>query len=140
MAGRNLLKGAKIKGGKVKGYKGGAGMGFVAGVAVGLAAPVVISALAAAARPAALAAFKAGMMLYEKSRETFAEINEIVEDVVAEVRADMQGTSGHVIEAEATPVEEPTAMSDETGAVRMPSPEDVGSGTASKVKGLKRTA
>ena len=133
MAGRNLLKGAKIKGGKVKGYKGGAGMGFAAGLAVGLAAPVLISALAAAARPAALAAFKAGMMLYDKGRETFAEINEIVEDVVAEVRADMQGTGGTVIEAE------PEAV-DETAAVRIAPPEDATTDAASKVKGLKRTA
>ena len=79
-------------------------------------------------------------MLYEKSRETFAEINEIVEDVVAEVRADMQGTGGQVIEGEADTIEESAAVSDKAAAVRIAPPEAATSGAASKVKGLKRSA
>ncbi len=63
------------------------------GVAIGvglLVAPVVIPMIAAAARPVAKAAIKGGMMLYEKGREMCAEVSEVIEDLAAEARAEVQ--------------------------------------------------
>jgi Protein of unknown function (DUF5132) len=69
------------------------------GVAIGvglLVAPVVIPMIADAARPVAKAAIKGGLMLYEKGREMCAEVAEVVEDLAAEARSE--------VEAELVPV------------------------------------
>ncbi len=63
------------------------------GLAIGaglLVAPVVIPVIADVARPVAKAVIKAGFMLYEKSRELFAEASEGMEDLAAEVKSEMQ--------------------------------------------------
>lgn len=63
------------------------------GVAIGvglLVAPVVIPMIAAAARPVAKAAMKGGIMLYEKGREMIAEVSEVVEDLAAEAKSEVQ--------------------------------------------------
>ncbi len=54
------------------------------GVTAGLLAPVVVKA----AQPVVRVAVKAGLLAYEKGRETVAELTETVDDVVAEVKAD----------------------------------------------------
>jgi hypothetical protein len=65
---------------------------FVVGIAAGLAAaviaPLLIPAVKKGARPLAKSLVKGGVMLYEKSREAVAEAGEMMEDVVAEVRAE----------------------------------------------------
>jgi len=53
-------------------------------------APVVLPLVARAARPAVRAVLKAGVIAYEKGRETLAEGREMVNDVVAEVRAELE--------------------------------------------------
>jgi capsid protein len=40
-------------------------------------------------KPAAKAAIKGGLVLYEKGKETFAEVGEVVEDIVAEAKAEL---------------------------------------------------
>jgi hypothetical protein len=63
------------------------------GIAVGaglLVAPVVIPAIAGAARPLLKAVIKGGYMLFEKGRETMAEVYEMAEDIVEEVKAEVE--------------------------------------------------
>jgi hypothetical protein len=89
-------------------FKGSAGKGLAIGIGVAILAPLVLPAVATAARPLARAAIKTGMIFYEKSRETMAEFGEVVEDLVAEARADME--QSHVDEvAEAERIIEQTA-------------------------------
>jgi CO dehydrogenase/acetyl-CoA synthase alpha subunit len=49
----------------------------------------VIPVLANVVKPLAKAALKGGLVLYEKSMETFAETKEVVEDLVAEAKAEI---------------------------------------------------
>ena len=51
--------------------------------------PVLFSTLAPVLRPLARSALRAGVLAYEKGRETFEEMGETVEDVVAEVREEL---------------------------------------------------
>jgi len=63
------------------------------GIAVGaglLVAPVVIPAIAGAARPLLKAVIKGGYMIFEKGRETVAEIYEMAEDIVEEAKAEVE--------------------------------------------------
>ncbi len=55
------------------------------GVGVIILAPAVLPAL----KPIAKAAIKGGLMLYEKGKESFSEVGEVVEDLVAEAKAEM---------------------------------------------------
>ncbi len=63
------------------------------GIALGaglLVAPVVIPAIAGAARPLLKAVIKGGYMVFEKGRETVAEIYEMAEDIVEEAKAEVE--------------------------------------------------
>ncbi|HMK33704.1 MAG TPA: DUF5132 domain-containing protein [Desulfomonilaceae bacterium] len=63
------------------------------GVAVGvglLLAPVVLPMIAAAVKPVAKTAIKYGYMIYEKGTEMLAEVTEVVEDLAAEAKAEVQ--------------------------------------------------
>jgi hypothetical protein len=66
---------------------------IVTGLAIGIGAaivgPTVVPALARVLKPAAKAAIKGGLVLYEKGKETFAEVGEVVEDIVAEAKAEL---------------------------------------------------
>ena len=46
--------------------------------------------IADAAKPAAKAAIKGGLMVYEKGREMWAEVAEVVEDLAAEAKSEVQ--------------------------------------------------
>ena len=66
------------------------------GIAIGIGATVfatavipVLPALAKAARPVARAAIKSGLLLAERGREFMAEASEELEDILAEVKADL---------------------------------------------------
>jgi hypothetical protein len=63
--------------------------GLAIGLGVAAIAPLVASALFGASRPLARAAIKSGLILYEKGREAAAEFAEVVEDLVAEARAEV---------------------------------------------------
>jgi hypothetical protein len=70
-------------------FKGNIVMGLAIGVGAAVLGPVVLPVLAQAAKPLAKAAIKAGMVLYEKGKETVAELGEVVEDIVAEAKAEV---------------------------------------------------
>ena len=64
------------------------------GVGVGIGAAMLVSMVAPAfrgiGRPLAKAAIKSGIQAFDKSRETLAQFRETCEDLVAEVRAEME--------------------------------------------------
>lgn len=78
-----------------------AALGLLIGVGAAVLAPVVLPILASIARPLAKATIKSGLMLYEKGKETLAEAGEMVEDLVAEARAEMaeEQAAGHAVAA-----------------------------------------
>ena len=71
------------------GLKGNIITGLAIGVGTAILAPVVIPMIASIAKPMAKAAIKGGIMLYEKNRELIAEATEVVEDLVAEAKAEL---------------------------------------------------
>lgn len=81
------------------GLKGNILAGLAIGIGASILAPVVIPVIASVAKPLAKAAIKGGIMLYEKGREVAAEAGEVVEDLVAEAKAEMAEA-----EKEAAPV------------------------------------
>jgi hypothetical protein len=78
--------------------------GFAAGVGLSLVTPLVLTALATVARPAARAAIKAGLVLYQRGREKVAEVGEVIEDLVAEAQAELDESHAEshetIVEAE----------------------------------------
>ncbi len=71
------------------GLKGNILTGLAIGIGTSVLAPVVVPVVASIAKPLAKAAIKGGLMLYERGKETFAEVGEMVEDIVAEAKAEM---------------------------------------------------
>ncbi len=69
--------------------RGEAAKGVALGLGIAMVAPVIITSLLGASRPLARAAIKTGLIFYEKTRETFAEVAEVVEDLVAEAQAEV---------------------------------------------------
>jgi hypothetical protein len=70
--------------------KGEAAKGLAIGLGIAVLAPVAMAALSGVGRPFARAVIKSGILLFEKGRETVAEFGEVVEDLVAEARAELQ--------------------------------------------------
>mgnify|MGYP003574277578 FL=1 len=60
------------------------------GLGISVLVPVVVKVLVPIVRPLARSALKAGILAYEKGRETVAELGEVVDDLVAEVHEELQ--------------------------------------------------
>jgi hypothetical protein len=63
------------------------------GLAIGvglLLAPVVIPVVAASMRPLVKAAIRGGYLAYERGREMLEEVSEMAEDLIAEVKSEME--------------------------------------------------
>lgn len=103
-------------------FKGNIVTGLAVGVGVAILAPVIMPVLASVGRPLAKSIIKSGMVLYEKGRETAAELGEVLEDLVAEAKVELEtapvatgAAAGTVMTAgadapeQATPVETGTA-------------------------------
>lgn len=71
------------------GFKGNILTGLTIGLGATILAPVIMPVVAAIAKPLAKAAIKGGVLLYEKGRETVAEVGEVVEDLVAEAKTEI---------------------------------------------------
>jgi hypothetical protein len=71
-------------------FKSDLGKGVLIGLGAVALAPVVLPAVAGVARPFAKAVIKGGLVVYEKGRETAAELGEAVDDPVAEARAELE--------------------------------------------------
>lgn len=92
--------------------KGGKSKGFALGVGVALLAPVAVGVLATVGRPLLKSALKTGLLMYEKGMEKAAELGETLDDMVAEVRAEVD----EELMAGAVGAETATAAQDESGA------------------------
>jgi len=71
------------------GWKGNILNGLAIGIGAALLTPIVIPIVASVVKPLLKAAVKGGIILYEKGRETASEVVEVVEDIVAEAKAEM---------------------------------------------------
>lgn len=71
------------------GLKGNIITGLAIGIGTAVVAPIVLPLLAGIAKPIAKAAIKGGISLYEKGKEQLAETGEILEDIVAEAKAEL---------------------------------------------------
>jgi hypothetical protein len=69
--------------------KGDLGKGIALGIGAALILPAALPALAKAARPWLRSAVKSSVLLLEVGRETLAEASEALEDIVAEVHAEL---------------------------------------------------
>lgn len=78
------------------------------GVAIGLGAALVgvaaIPTVIMVGRPLARVAIKSGLLFLEKGREAMAEATESLEDLVAEVKAELVGTGTEPVVNEAEQV------------------------------------
>ncbi len=63
--------------------------GIAAGVGAVVLAPVLIPPIAKASKPVAKALIKGGIIAYQKSKSAIAETGEVIEDLVAEVKAEL---------------------------------------------------
>jgi hypothetical protein len=89
------------------GLKGNIVTGLAIGIGSSILAPVVIPILASVVKPMAKAAIKGGFLVYQKGLEVAAEAQEVVEDLVAETRAELEeASSGAVAAAGAAEVKE----------------------------------
>ena len=71
------------------GLKGNVVTGLAIGIGAAILAPVIIPLAASIFKPLAKATIKGGITLYEKGQEMVAEAGEVVEDLVAEAKAEL---------------------------------------------------
>jgi hypothetical protein len=71
-------------------FKNNLVVGITAAVAATVLAPVLVPILAVAGRPIAKSLVKGGVILYEKGREKVAGAGEVMEDLIAEVRSELE--------------------------------------------------
>jgi Protein of unknown function (DUF5132) len=71
-------------------FKNGLGGGLAIAVGVVVLGPTVAPALGRALRPLVKGAIKGGIVAYGWGRESFAEMQEYVEDTYAEAQAEME--------------------------------------------------
>jgi hypothetical protein len=95
-------------------FKGDSVKGLAIGLGAAILIPVVLPVVAAVARPLARAAIKTGIMMFEKGRETVAEMSEVVEDLIAEAKAEIEESrtargAGEIVEEASAAVEDPGA-------------------------------
>lgn len=97
-------------------WKGNAVTGLAIGIGAAVIAPLLAPILASVGKPVAKSVIKTGILFYEKGRETAAELGEVFDDLVAEVRAELQAShaAGALAVAETALAE---AASAESGAV-----------------------
>ena len=75
------------------GLKGNIITGLAIGFGAAILAPMIRPVLADIAKPLAKSAIKGGITLYEKNREKLAEVKEVVEDLLAEARAELDAAA-----------------------------------------------
>lgn len=77
-------------------------IGLVSGLGASLLAPALRPFLANVSRSLTKATIRGGIHLYEKGRESFAELGETVDDLMAEVKSELEtGAPGSAVVASA---------------------------------------
>lgn len=69
--------------------KGNVVTGLAIGIGAAILTPILLPIVTGVAKPLAKSVIKGGIILYEKSRETIAELGETVEDLIAEAKAEL---------------------------------------------------
>ncbi len=82
-------------------FKGNIVSGLAIGIGSAVIAPMIVPALSKVAKPIAKAAIKSGLLLYESGKEKFAEVSEVVDDLVAEAKSEIAAEPGSPPEEEA---------------------------------------
>ena len=72
------------------GLKGNILTGLAIGAGVAILAPIVVPMVAAIVKPLAKSAIKGGILAFEKGKVAVAEAKEVVEDLVAEAKSEME--------------------------------------------------
>lgn len=98
-------------------FKGNIVTGLAVGVGVAVLAPVIAPIVSNVGKPLAKSLIKSGMLLYERGRETVAELGEVFEDLVAEAKVELEAaepavSAGAVAGAASTPATEATPQAD----------------------------
>ena len=83
------------------GLKGNILTGLAIGIGAAVLAPAVIPAVANVAKPLLKAAIKTGLIMYEKGKETAAELSEVFEDIVAEAKSEVAEAQNNTVSAAA---------------------------------------
>ena len=78
-------------------FKNNSVQAIAIGLGAAILAPVLLPALAKVAKPLGRAAIKAGILAYEKGKETVAEMGEVFDDLVAEAKAELEQSGHHVV-------------------------------------------
>jgi len=71
------------------GLKGNVVTGLAIGIGASILAPLVVPLAAAIVKPLLKGTIKGGIILYEKGQEMVAEAGEVVEDLMAEAKAEL---------------------------------------------------
>ena len=71
-------------------FRAGVGAALAVGAAAAVLTPILLPVLVRSARPLARQAVKAGLIIYEKGRETLAEVEETFDDLIAEARVELE--------------------------------------------------
>ena len=74
------------------------------GIGSAVIAPLVVPALSKAAKPLAKAAIKGGIALLETGKEKFAEMHEVIDDLMAEAKAELAAEQAAAIDKQAKDV------------------------------------
>jgi hypothetical protein len=68
------------------------------GLGASILAPIVIPIAASVAKPLAKAAIKGGLIFFEKGKEVMAEMQEVVEDLIAESKSELAESHQEVVQ------------------------------------------
>lgn len=71
-------------------FKGNVLTGLMLGIGATVLSPVIIPVIASIVKPLTKATIKGGMIACEKGKEALAEIGEVVEDIVAEAKSEVE--------------------------------------------------
>lgn len=74
--------------------------GLAIGIGASVLAPVVLPMLSQLVKPVAKGLMKGGLLIFEKGREVAAETGEIVEDLWAEAKAEVEEELNPLVAAE----------------------------------------
>jgi hypothetical protein len=82
--------------------EGNVGTGLAAGIGMAVLGPLLAPALAGTVRPIAKTIIKAGLLAFDAGREGLARWKETADDLIAEVRAEMEQSRTRGAPARAT--------------------------------------
>lgn len=72
------------------GLRGNILNGLAIGIGAAIIAPALIPVVSSVVKPIAKAVIKGGLLCYERGKESIAELSEMVEDIAAEAKAEIE--------------------------------------------------